>query len=97
MTTNTLAGPVQIALETPGITNYSQMTWTKSSGQVNVQASIRGFDEALPSSLVGRFTTTKGGVPSTWGDAVMNRIGNQSAGYGTANPFGSRVTGWSGN
>ncbi len=64
---------------------------------IDVQASIRGFDEALPSSLVGRFTTAKGGVPSTWGDAVMNRIGNQSAGYGTANPFGSGVTGWSGN
>ena len=64
---------------------------------IDVQASIRGFDDALPSSLVGRFTTTKGGVPSTWGDAVMNRIGNQSAGYRTANPFGSWVTGWSGN
>jgi hypothetical protein len=64
---------------------------------IDVQANIRGFDDALPSSLVGRFTTTKGGAPSTWGDAVLNRIGNQSAGYRTANPFGSWVTGWSGN
>ncbi len=37
VTTNTLAGPVQIALETPGITNYSQSKWTKSSGQVTIK------------------------------------------------------------
>ena len=30
---------------------------------IDVQATIRGFDDALPSSLVGRFTTTKGGRP----------------------------------
>ncbi len=36
VTTNTLAGPVQIALEGPGITTHSQSTWTKSSGRVSV-------------------------------------------------------------
>ena len=64
---------------------------------IDVQANIRGFCDALPSSFVGRFTTTRGGIPSTRGDAVTNRIGNQGLGYGTGNPFGSWVTGWSGN
>ncbi len=36
VTTNTLTGPVQIALEGPGITTHSQSTWTKSSGRVSV-------------------------------------------------------------
>ncbi len=35
VTTNTLAGPVQIALEAPEIPNYSQPKWTNSSGQVS--------------------------------------------------------------
>jgi RHS repeat-associated protein len=64
---------------------------------IDVRASIRGFDDTLPSSAAERFATTKGGVPSTWGDAVINRIGNQNRGYRTANPFGSWLTGWSGN
>lgn len=64
---------------------------------IDVQANIHAFDDALPAGMVERFTTAKGGVPSTWGDAVMNRIGGQSAGYRGANPFGSWVTGWSGN
>ena len=64
---------------------------------IDVQANIHAFDDALPAGMVERFTTAKGGVPSTGGDAVMNRIGGQSAGYRGANPFGSWVTGWSGN
>jgi RHS repeat-associated protein len=68
-----------------------------SRAGIDVQARVHGFDDALPYSLVERFTTPKGGVPSTWGDAVINRIGGQSAGYRTTNPLGSWVTGWSGN
>ncbi|WP_116115984.1 putative T7SS-secreted protein [Austwickia chelonae] len=64
---------------------------------IDVRANVHGFDDALPARMVERFTTVKGGVPTTWGDAVMNRIGGQSAGYRGANPLGSWVTGWSGN
>ncbi len=49
VTTNTLTGPVQIALEAPGITIHSQSTWTKSSGQVNLY--VRGG--ANPTTLSG--------------------------------------------
>ena len=34
---------------------------------INVQAVLHEFDEALPEEFVGRFTTPKGGAPSTWG------------------------------
>jgi len=64
---------------------------------IDVQASIHGFDDALPSSLIQRFTTPRGGVPSTWGDAITNRISSQNEGYRMTNPFGSWVVGWSGN
>lgn len=63
---------------------------------IDVQASIRGSDEALPDAMVGRFTTAKGGAPSTWGDAVMNRIGGQNSIYRNAYPNGSPFTGWRG-
>ncbi len=36
VTTNTLAGPAQIAFEAPRITTYSQSMWIRSSGQVSV-------------------------------------------------------------
>lgn len=54
------------------------------------------FDDVLPQDMVSRFTTAKGGAPSTWGEALMNRIGTQSATYRNAYPFGSPVTGWGG-
>jgi hypothetical protein len=63
---------------------------------INVQANIHAFDDVLPSSFVDRFTTPKGGVPATWGDAVLNRIGGQNAPFRSSNPFGSWFTGWGG-
>ena len=49
-----------------------------------VQAVIRGAGEALPASMAGRF-----GTATTWGEAVMARIGGQNAAYRAANPLGS--------
>jgi hypothetical protein len=63
---------------------------------IGVQANIRGFDELLVEDYIDRFTTPKGGVPATWGDAIMNRIGAQNSIYRSAHPFGSPVTGWNG-
>jgi hypothetical protein len=72
--------------------------WVIAASQagINVQATIHEFDKALPEEFVGRFTTPKGGVPSTWGDAIMNRIGAQNSIYRNTYPFGSPFTGWAG-
>mgnify|MGYP004661811583 CR=1 FL=1 len=45
---------------------------------------------------IERLTTPKG-VPQTWGDAVLLRIGKQNSGYRNTYPFGSNIIGWSGN
>lgn len=44
-----------------------------------------------------RFSTPKGGAPSTWGDAILNRIGAQNSLYRNTYPFGSSFTSWVGN
>ena len=64
---------------------------------IDVQAVIHGFDDPLPDQFIDRFTTPKGGVPSTWGDAILNRIGTQNSIYRNTHPFGSPFTGWVGN
>jgi hypothetical protein len=64
---------------------------------IDVQAMIHGFDEPLPPEFIGRFTTPKGGVPSTWGDAILNRVGGQNSLFRNTYPFGSPFTGWVGN
>jgi RHS repeat-associated protein len=63
---------------------------------IDVQARIRAFDDTLPNEFIDRFTTPKGGVPSTWGDAITNRIGAQNSIYRYTYPLGSPVTGWAG-
>lgn len=64
---------------------------------LDVHATVHAFDAPLPSGMATRFTTPKGGVPATWGEALSNRIGNQSASFQNAWPYGSPVTGWGGN
>lgn len=59
---------------------------------IDVQATIHAFDEPLPEDQVGRFTTRRGGVPSTWGDAVMNRIGGQNSTFRNSYPYGAPVS-----
>jgi hypothetical protein len=48
---------------------------------IAVKVSVHAFDESLPPDVVARFTTRKGGVPSTWGEALINRIGRQNSSY----------------
>ncbi|HEX8967830.1 MAG TPA: RHS repeat-associated core domain-containing protein, partial [Chloroflexota bacterium] len=64
---------------------------------IDVQAEIHPFDEPLPEDQVGRFTTRSGGAPSTWGEAIMNRIGSQNARFRTTYPYGSPFTTWNGS
>jgi hypothetical protein len=60
---------------------------------IDVQANIHAFDEMLPDEFVGRFTTPNGGAPTTWGEAIMNRIGARNSLYRNTYPFGSPFTG----
>jgi RHS repeat-associated protein len=58
-----------------------------------VQALIRSAGEALPASMAGRFVSRAGVEATTWGEAVMTRIGNQNATYQSLFPSGSWATG----
>lgn len=62
---------------------------------VNVQARVFDFNTSLPSNpdFVRRFLGRKGEVPTTFGEAVLNRIGKQNSGFRTAHPLGSPITG----
>ena len=66
--------------------------------EIDVQANVHAFDEVLPQDLdlIERLTTPKG-VPQTWGDAVLLRIGKQNSGYRNTYPLSSNIIGWSGN
>src|SRR5262249_42143889 len=58
-----------------------------------VQAIVHGAGEALPASMAGRFVSASGVEATTWGEAVLIRIGNQSDVYRIVYPLGSKVTG----
>lgn len=64
-----------------------------SRAGIDVKAVIHNADDALPANFVERFTTKKGGVPTTWGEALQNRIQSQNRAYRTSNPNGSYTTG----
>ncbi len=57
---------------------------------IDVRANVHGYNDPLPDQATRRrFTTPKGGVPQTWGQAVENRIGKQSSKFRRNNPRGS--------
>jgi hypothetical protein len=58
-----------------------------------VHAIVHGAADPLPASMAGRFVSGKGVEASTYGEAVLIRIGNQSAAYRNAYPLGSPVIG----
>ena len=60
---------------------------------MNVQARIHNSTDAIPASIAGRFTDKAGNVPTTFGQAALNRIGRQNAGFRRNNPNGSQITG----
>ncbi|QWH98005.1 hypothetical protein EXW36_27990 (plasmid) [Bacillus mycoides] len=55
---------------------------------IEVQATIRNYNDPLPANLIDRFTTKKG-VPKTWGEALDLRIQKQKASFRNNNPMGS--------
>lgn len=64
--------------------------------EIDVQANIHAYNDALPLNFVERFTTPKG-TPSTRGDAIYLRIGKQNSLFRTTYPQGSNIIGWRGN
>ena len=62
---------------------------------VSIKARLFDYTDPLPNDLdyISRFIGRKGEVPTTYGDAVMNRIGKQSAVYRNLYPYGSPYTG----
>lgn len=62
-----------------------------------IQANVHAFDEEISESQSVRFRSKGGTLPSTWGEALMNRIGRQGATFRNAYPYGSPITGWTGN
>lgn len=57
---------------------------------IDVMANVHGYNEPLPGLATReRFTTPRGGMPLTWGQAVENRIGKQSSKFRRDNPRGS--------
>ena len=63
-----------------------------SRTNVNVQARVHDGNSPLPTEFIERFTTKKG-VPVTWEDAIMLRIGKQNSGYRNTYPNGSPIIG----
>ena len=57
---------------------------------IKAEARVHDYNDPLPDwATAERFTTPKGGIPSTWGQAVENRIGKQSSSFRKSNPNGS--------
>ena len=57
---------------------------------IKAEAREHGYSDPLPDRATAqRFTTPKGGIPSTWGQAVENRIGKQSSSFRRNSPNGS--------
>ena len=56
--------------------------------KTSVQAIVHGVGDPLPASMAGRF-----GSATTWGEAVLYRIGNQNGAYRSLFPGGSRAIG----
>ena len=61
----------------------------------DVQANVHAFDSTLSTAEISRFTVGKN-VPTTWGEAALFRIQNQSGKYSMYNPNGAYIIGWDG-
>ena len=60
------------------------------AANIKVKANVHKYNDFLPNKeTMRRFTTKKGGIPKTWGDAVKNRIGKQSGSFRREYPNGS--------
>lgn len=63
-----------------------------SRANVNVQARVHDGNSPLPNEFIEGFMTKKG-IPVTWEDAIMLRIGKQNSGYRNMYTNGSPIIG----
>jgi uncharacterized NAD-dependent epimerase/dehydratase family protein len=64
-----------------------------SRAGVNVKATVRAAEETVDLNRAITLKDRAGNTPNTWGQAVKNRISNQSKAYQEKYPNGSYVTG----
>jgi len=64
-----------------------------SRTETPVKANVHAYDKAIPASMAERFPNKKGALPSTYGQAVENRIQNQASGFRKQYPQGGNITG----
>ena len=85
--------------EKTAIVAVSNCHWTNGAmvDLVKIGEKVRSFGAAMviDASQAIRFIGPDGSVPSTWGDAVLNRIANQNSLFRTTYPNGSPFTGLS--
>jgi len=100
MRANGWAGPPIDVVRMPdgGLTaiDNTRVVASRHAG-IDLRAVIHSFDEPLHDpNLTNRFATPKG-LPTTWGEAISLRIGEQAAAYRNKYPMGSALTSWDGN
>ena len=100
MRANGWAGPPIDVVRMPdgGLTaiDNTRVVASRHAG-IELRAVVHPFDEPLNDpNLTNRFATPKG-APSTWGEAIILRIGKQAASYRNKYPMGSPLTSWGGN
>jgi hypothetical protein len=58
---------------------------------IDAKAIAHSFDDLIPADMAKRFLNKKGVAPTTWGEAVQNRIQGQNSQFRTGNTNGSFV------
>ena len=61
-----------------------------------VKAIVHNMDDAIYGIRAEQLISKTGSIPTTWGEAILNRIGRQSKLYRSLYPYGSLITGWNG-
>jgi predicted alternative tryptophan synthase beta-subunit len=56
---------------------------------IDVKATVHNFDDVISPEIGKRFLNKKGELPATWGEAVQNRIDNQSKSFRESYQSGS--------
>ena len=61
-----------------------------------VKAIVHNMDDAIYGIRAEQLISKTGSIPTTWGEAILNRIGRQSKLYRSLYPYGSLITEWNG-
>lgn len=87
--------PIDVVKMPDGSLTSADNTRLFAAGQANidVQAVIHEAGDSIPASQAGRFVGPDGSLPSTWGEAVANRIAGQNSLYRSRYPMGSPFVG----